>query len=63
MVLGRDREAFWDLHLGLSNLVDIQTKQDMGWESGVLAMGVKAGFGLAKAKRRRGGQVQLRPGE
>ena len=61
-VLGKDKEAFWGLDPGVSNPVDImggQTKQDMGWESGVLAMVVsnnKAEFGLAK--RRRDGQVQ-----
>ena len=59
-VLGKDKEACWGLHPGLSNPVDImggQTKQDMGWESGVLSMVVnnKAEFGLVK--RRRGGQV------
>ena len=62
-VLGKDRQACWGLHLGTSNLVDIQTKQATAWELGVLAMVDKARFGLVKAKRRRDGQVQLGPGE
>ena len=59
-----DRGAFWGLHLGLSSLVDTlgQTKQDMGWESGVLAM-VEANnkeVEFGPDRRRRDGQVQLR---
>ena len=60
----QDRGAFWGRHLGLSNPVDMlgQTKQDMGWELGVLAMvdnsNKEVEFG--PARRRRDGQVQLR---
>ena len=60
----QDRGAFWGLHLGLSNPVDMLglTKQDMGWELGVLAMvdnsNKEVEFG--PARRRRDGQVQLR---
>ena len=59
-----DRGAFWGLHLGLSNPVDMLglPKQDMGWELGVLAMvdnsNKEVEFG--PARRRRDGQVQLR---
>ena len=60
-MLCKDKEAFWGLDPGVSNPVDImggQTKQDMGWESGVLVMVVhnKAEFGLGR--RRKDGQVQ-----
>ena len=62
-ILDKGKEAFWGLHPGLSNPVDImggQTKQDMGWESEELAMAVnnKGEFGLVR--RRRDGQVQVR---